>query len=599
MRGLLLAVALACTGCDFQSAFRTCVDAGWCADEADGGVVDAGSDAGSSAFSCASGWCWDTPTPRVTLRAVLSVSPREAWAFGDYGTALRFDGTTWTAIAGRSESLTSAVSLGPGLVLVGSDRGLFAFDGGAWTQLGSFTTQIEALGRDPSGELFATASSGWFRSLNGTTWTPITYRCDARDFTFPAPGKGWASCADGRIFTRVSDGGWEAQVTPTLVTVSSVWATSPQEAWAAGELGTLLHFSEDAGWEALDAGAGDSNVYGDSVGPGDTWIASNGVGLVHWTAAGVQPPVQLELAIEAIDVGGDAGWVVGDHGTLGRLEGETWSDWPVGSLSWVFALHGTAPDDVWAARTAGLVEHHDGVAWTARPIPVSVGLRALFAHTRTDVWVVGQSGATFNWDGTRWTQVDVAYSGDLNGVWVGADGVAWIVGSQGVFRRATAAGAETVPQPVTTDLSDIWGVGQDLWVSAFNGEVVHCTQSQDAGCELMTPPDAGELTSIYASAPDDLWVTSVSGTVHQWNGSSWRQRRVAGAPVLNSVRGDGTPFGVYVVGNEGFVQRFGRDGGITPLSVGTTEQIFSSFSTDDGGLTWVSGSWGSLLRRGR
>jgi hypothetical protein len=68
--------------------------------------------------------------------------------------------------------------------------------------------------------------------------------------------------------------------------------------------------------------------------------------------------------------------------------GNVWSRMPspnIGGLSDVVAV---APNDVWAAGTAGML-HWDGVSWTPWPIPAGAAPVALAATGPSDVWAVG------------------------------------------------------------------------------------------------------------------------------------------------------------------------------------------------------------------
>lgn len=69
--------------------------------------------------------------------------------------------------------------------------------------------------------------------------------------------------------------------------------------------------------------------------------------------------------------------------------------------------------------------------------------------------------------------------------------------------------------PSNADLSDVWGVGTELYVSTQRGQVFRSTNSGDSWSELST---AGTqiLYGLWGSSVDDLYAVGASGVVlHQ------------------------------------------------------------------------------------
>jgi hypothetical protein len=87
------------------------------------------------------------------------------------------------------------------------------------------------------------------------------------------------------------------------------------------------------------------------------------------------------------------------------------------------ALWGAAANDVWAAGTdqtpnltdREVVIHWDGATWTAAPKPAGSLLYALWGTATDDLWGTSEE-AIFHWDGVRWQQTSAA-GGPFGQVW--------------------------------------------------------------------------------------------------------------------------------------------------------------------------------------
>ncbi|MEJ7599070.1 MAG: hypothetical protein WKG01_14270 [Kofleriaceae bacterium] len=95
--------------------------------------------ASSSTTACsADGWCW-LGEPGNDLHAVWAASPSDAWAVGDHGTVLHFDGRSWGKIPFPStQPLLSVVgstdAAGSRRVWVGTRAGIYTWNGQAFVQ---------------------------------------------------------------------------------------------------------------------------------------------------------------------------------------------------------------------------------------------------------------------------------------------------------------------------------------------------------------------------------------------------------------------------------------------------------------------------------
>ena len=233
------------------------------------------------------------------------------------------------------------------------------------------------------------AGANWTRAHSGTTATLY-------DVSFADARHGWAVGEAGLIL-RSTDGGatWtpqSARVTDPLdfeerpldTHLFGVAAVSPDEAWAVGDMGVVLHVSDGEHWAQLpipEASFGDDEI-----------------------------PDRIFNAVSFADA--QHGWIVGEFGTTLRTAdgGRTWSG--------TRAFSG-APDDLYLfdvaaadARRAAvvglagsvLITEDGGATWVARSAETSAGLYGVLWRGASGI-AVGDRGELFRTDeaGARWS----------------------------------------------------------------------------------------------------------------------------------------------------------------------------------------------------
>jgi hypothetical protein len=235
-------------------------------------------------------------------------------------------------------------------------------------------------------------------------------------------------------------------------------------------------------------------------------------------------------------------WAVGDYIRLGRAPHHTWighwdgTAWTrapspsPGSLSHLYAVAATSPDNAWAVGSFGcsgciyqktLIEHWDGTAWTRVPSPSPGPYSGLFSVAATspdNAWAVGGClgycsygspdpgrALILHWDGTAWTQVPSPRPGPysaLNAVAATSPDNAWAVGN-------------------------LTSTNRDGSVS-FKGLIEHWDGT--AWTQVPGPrpgPDIG-LVGVTATSPDNAWATGGYGDhsgdqplIEHWDGTAW------------------------------------------------------------------------------
>jgi uncharacterized protein (TIGR03437 family) len=153
------------------------------------------------------GWDWvekDTGFPHH-LWGVWGASANDAYAVGDFGTVLHFDGTVWTRVPGIPTQMTLSKIWGAGstnIWAVGDYGTILHFDGAAWTLQYSGTQE----------HLYGI----WGNSASNI---------------YAVGGRGAVLRYDGHM--------WSAEASGTTKLLAGVWGTSGS-LWAAGD-GVILH----------------------------------------------------------------------------------------------------------------------------------------------------------------------------------------------------------------------------------------------------------------------------------------------------------------------------------------------------------------------
>ncbi len=590
--GFFLALLVLVTSCfDFAEALRRCRDGGRCtAGAEDGGD---GGDFASAHVCGSNGWCWATPTPRNAILSLATLGRDEAWAVGADGLVMRFDGTAWRPLKAPLVDFRLVAGSAPGTVLFGSAAGLFRYEGGRLAQVAALgASSITDFDTAPDGTAAVVTQPGSVCRLADDTAcaTLPSPGFEVNGVAFTPAGGLWAVGNGGSIaFGGGSPLAWSRTPSGTTNHVYGVVAPSADEAWATAEGAQLLHHT-DGGWTTV-ASPLTNGIRGLSAeGPSSVWIADDQFHLLRWNGTALES-LTVDFNASALSVRDGGGWIGGYRGELSRLEGTSVRPFAQGTFATIADVHGTGPDDVWAATAGGEVLHWDGAQpeWAATKVSSSP-IGAVFAVKRDDVWA-GGNGAAFHFTGSAWAQVDLPTK--VQSLFVSPAGTVWIAGERSLFVYDRGA-ATAVPVAAAGALTSLSGAGDTVWAASDVGELFRC--AVDAGCVAEAPPtDAGDNLAAFAVAADTLFATS-GDQVHRRRGGTWARLRTDGAPFA-TVRGDGTGRGVYAIGRTGHVYHYDADGTELDVSAKVDHGLSSGFSTADGGVTFVVGPFGAILRR--
>jgi hypothetical protein len=494
-------------------------------------------------------WCWDPATP-ARLYGVWRHARDDAWAVGELGAVLHWDGHAWTRFASDSIASLRGVSgtAGDDVWAAGQWGTLLHWDGSTWRHVESNTSNtfsdVLALARD---DAWAITSEGALMHWDGKTWTR-------------------SPCDNSAGLMRIAGSG-------------------PGNVWAGGSDGNVLHWDGHR-WQNVDTGAGGAFITGIAVlDEHEVWITGlHGVvrrGVDgHWS--------DVELPISAEDREGRAWfngiqanarddiWLLSKRDPLLHWDGQRWTGYSPGTTFELYGIGGV-PDDLWAVGRSDLIVHWDGRRWQGpEPAPPWPEYRGVWASADDDVWIVG-----------------LELVPPPQGMQLAPDGIfgrddsrhrprGLIVHDDGTLRRR-------IEVEGVRELTAAWGSSKDdVWVVGVDGAVVHVSGGVARRVESGTHAN---LRSIHGTGPDDIWAVGAGGTILHGDGTSWRPVASVTSVVLNGVWAHGRE--AWAVGEHGVALHW--DGGAwSAISTGedaTLSGVWGAASDD----VWAVGERGTLL----
>lgn len=338
--------------------------------------------------------------------ALDGTGPEDIWAAGMYGLVRHFDGKQWHEdTPAERHDWVGVCAVAPGDVwLVGAQR----------------------LDRQPVPLIFRRRRGKWGA-------VPGSERLSAHRLQVVrsgAPGDvwlgGWSEVyrSDGQEIWPVGK-----RSLPAYEVLLAIGGTSPDDLWAAGQAGTILH-RDSLGWSSEKTG----------------WSG------VIWAMAAR---------------GRDEAWAAGSEGLVGRWDGRSWKRLEVPTEN---NLNGIVIDGagvVWIAGERVLLRH-DRNAWSRYDIPDARDQRILLASDRAGtafalvpLWPKG--GRLLCLGSGKPEPMGADLPVQPSALWIGAPGDFWIFHDDGVARGDGRVWGEALP--VVARVCQAVGSGpEDLWL---------------------------------------------------------------------------------------------------------------------------------------
>lgn len=268
----------------------------------------------------------DVPTA-ATLYAAWGSQEYDLWVVGAEGTVLRRGSAGWEPIAVPTGARLEAIvgfGAGPGGGVV---TDLFVVGAGGTVLRRGLTPASPGpdAGPDPDSGAGADAGAAPDTGPAGPVWTlePVPTDRDLLDVHGTAPDDLWAVGAEGVVLHRGPEG-WAEVPTGHLDRLGGVLAFRPDAAVAVGDFGTVLRWDGERWRRDPDVGTARhlNAVWG--TGPDDLVVVGLGGTVLRWRD-GAWTRLTAETAGYLRDVWGASGrlvYAVGWDGTVVRIEGE-------------------------------------------------------------------------------------------------------------------------------------------------------------------------------------------------------------------------------------------------------------------------------------
>lgn len=519
------------------------------------------------------GWRWENPRPTPDhLRGVWGSSSDDVYAVGSYGTVLHFDGAAWSVVLQEWANFESIHGSGPEDVWVAGGE-VFRYDGARWSRVDvdpDWSLQgLWVRGVDDVYAVGFEVDKAFFRGIvvhfDGTAWTELS--TGSSEPLAAIWGTGSELFAVGRSATILHFDGqqWDVRTGAGSQSLYGVWGSGPTNVFAAGTAGAVLRYDGES-WSPMPGapngyvtslhGAASNDVYAalydgsiyrfDGAGWSRERAADDSTPFGVWTAGGGRAMAVaaagriFERAVEGawyernrdsreflLDVwsdGAGAAFAVGTGQTLLRWDSNRWHGigcWTP-SPEHLWAVWGSSASDVWAVGSDGLLLHYDGASCAAVQLHTQSNLYDVWGTGPDDVYVTGD--ANWHFDGARWHPIEIGDAKTIRAVWGPSSEILFAVGDGGaVFRRD---GGEWLPMASGTDIdlvsvwgssaADVWAVGGDFVGST--GVVLH----YDGGAWSTVPVEPTHETrfQVAGRGPDDVYVVGIYGIVH-FDGERW------------------------------------------------------------------------------
>ena len=501
-------------------------------------------------------WSLSPSGTRQDLTGISASSATNIWVSGGQnGLVLRGNGTTWTPVPTGNNSPSNAVyTASPTAVIVGNNTSnLLHYNGTTWTSFASGGRAGIATILDLSGtaanNVYASGSDNVVTRWNGTTWSAYT-----RDITRAADGIFGVSATEGyylntldgyiyrstggAMFTRFSSPVANPSGTSGL---TKVWGTSPNNFFTSGPPGILYRY-DGTKWNTIATTATDIPAYAKGAGfsgSNTNMWAVGGKGVVtHWdgTTATTQRSNVFKGNVAGVwGQGPSLAWLAtGSGGTMVQYNGAGYvesSRLVMSGGSKLVGVGGSSATDVWVGGSDGgtaVIYRNTGSGWTKGTLPqqflnVDSSVNVIYAASPTLAWAAGENSAfPLKWNGTSW-QLDFSMGvsmSPIRGIWGSGPNDVWLVGGSELLHHDGVKWAKS--SAVTVPLFSLSGTSAtDVWAGAMGG-VYHFDGTSWAG-PMAIAGSVGEISSIAAAAPNDVWFTDVNANVFKWNGTAFQQ----------------------------------------------------------------------------
>ncbi|NLY14312.1 MAG: glycosyl hydrolase [Gammaproteobacteria bacterium] len=447
-------------------------------------------------------WQQEDSPSQVNLRAVLCSSDNNVYAAGAEGTVLMRDNQ------GQWVNLNCPLSSGFHALLVLDDGSLLLAGGRYFVDQGGFRGELvlykngtfkalnfeqtlprlRALKAYKEGVLLV-GDQGHLYYLNNWRIDKLesNSRHDLMDIIVLSTGEALVVGDFGTIMTATDD------FTKALALPAQAAGKSPWQIMPSPSKNQLWHITEGADGSCYACGEAGTVLHLQ----GDTWQLL---------------PAPSDLTVHCLWDSGSGLFAAGQLGKIYRFDGENWSlHYDLHLDLTILALWGSSPNSIYAVGDEGLILHFDGLRWQRMPSGTKSALYSLWAWDEQRMLAPGDFGLMLRYNGTEWTEFNVGSENFLYGVWGDSLSNIYAVGLSGTLAHFNGQRWQQMATRLRADLLGISGSAQaGVFIVGTHGCVMRLQDGQWLTEESGT--DAG-LRSVCATQTGVVYAVGDRGTI--------------------------------------------------------------------------------------
>lgn len=475
------------------------------------------------------------------LFAIAGSNQGEAWAVGDDGVILHFDGSQWQREASSTQINLRAVVCGPDNIVyaAGGEGTVLKRDAhGQWTKMDCpLASGFHAMVLLDDGSLLL-GGGRYFVDQGGFRGELVRYQngeFQALNFSDPLPRlRALKAYKDGVLI--VGDQGrlfyfkdlrldqLESNCRHDLMDIV-ILATG--EALVVGDFATIMTAAEDftqvlapppqkaaaSLWQTMEAPC-QRQLWQVTEAPDGSCYACGETGTVLHLRDGVwyELPAPSELAVHCVWDSGAGVFAAGQLGRIFRFDGQQWAlHFDLNLDLTILDMWGDSPNSIYAVGDDGVILHFDGLGWQRMPSGTQSALYGLWALDGQHMLAAGDFGLVLRYNGTDWNEFNVGTESFLYSIWGDSLSNIYAVGLSGTLAHFNGQRWQQMATRLREDLLSI--SGSDA-AGAFAVGTRGCVLRL-SGDEWLTEPSGSEvgLRSVCATKAGAVYAVGDRGTI--------------------------------------------------------------------------------------
>lgn len=475
------------------------------------------------------------------LFAIDGNSQGQAWAVGDDGMILHFDGENWQREQSNTEINLRAVLCAPdnkvytagaeGTVLVRDEQG-------QWSNLDCpLSSGFHAVLMMDDGSLLL-AGGRYFVDKGGFRGELVLYKdgaFKALNFNEEMPRlRALKSYKEGVLI--VGDQGhlyylnnWRIDKLESNCRhdLMDIIVLSTGEALVVGDYGTVMTAANDftlalapppqeAGvspWELMSS-TSSKQLWDVTEGPDGSCYACGEAGTVLRLEGDTwqQLPAPTDLNLHCVWDTGSGLYAAGQLGKIFRFDGQQWSlHFDLHLDLTILGMWGSGPNSIYAVGDEGLILYFDGLRWQRMTSGTKSALYSLWAWDDQRMLAPGDFGLVLRYNGTEWADFNIGSENFLYGIWGDSLSNIYAVGLSGTLAHFNGQRWQQVPTRLRADLLGISGSEQaGAFIVGTSGSVMRLEGEQWITEESCT--DVG-LRAVCATQAGTVYAVGDRGTI--------------------------------------------------------------------------------------